>query len=47
MKKLKYTTPELTTVAFDAADIIAASIGAFDGEWVSIGGNTNEEEELA
>ena len=32
MRKLKYAVPELTIVAFEAADIITTSTGAFDGD---------------
>ena len=43
MRKLKYTVPELTIVAFEAADIITTSTDAFDGEWVPIGDGTPDE----
>ena len=43
MRKLKYAVPELTIVAFEAADIITTSTGAFDVEWVPIGDGTPDE----
>ncbi len=46
MRKLKYAAPELTIVAFEAADIITTSTDAFEGEWVPIGGRSIEDDLL-
>ena len=39
MSKKEYTTPHLKIVTIQKSDIITASTGSFDGEWVPIGGN--------
>ena len=47
MNKIKYEEPKMEMIVFQTADIITTSTESFDGEWVPIGGNTKEEEELA
>lgn len=35
----KYEMPQLDVIYLQATDIITASTDAFEGEWVSLGGN--------
>ena len=43
MSKEKYIEPKIEVIKFATADIITTSTGAFDGEWVPIGGESDEE----
>ena len=42
-EKTEVRSPRTEIVAFEAADIITTSTGAFDGEWVPIGDGTPDE----
>ena len=42
-KEKKYIEPKIEVIKFATADIITTSTGAFDGEWVPIGGESDEE----
>lgn len=44
MRKEKYEEPKMDIFKFETADIITTSTGAFDGEWVPIGGGAADEE---
>ena len=43
MTRKNYEAPEMNIVKFQTTDIITASTGEFDGEWVPIGGSDEEE----
>ena len=43
MSKEKYIKPKIEVIKFATADIITTSTGEFDGEWVPIGGESDEE----
>jgi hypothetical protein len=43
MSKEKYIEPKIEVIKFATADIITTSTGEFDGEWVPIGGESDEE----
>ena len=43
MNRKQYDAPEMNIVKFQTADIITTSTGEFDGEWVPLGGEFDEE----
>ena len=46
MRKKIYVGPEMNVIALDTTDIITTSTEAFDGEWVPIGGQNDNDEFL-
>ena len=45
MSKKKFEAPVAEIIHLSSADILTTSTDPFDGEWVPIGGNSNEGEE--
>ncbi len=43
MSKKMYTEPEVSIITFNPVDIIATSAEAFDGVWVPIGGQSDND----
>ena len=43
MSKEKYIKPKMEVIKFATEDIITTSTGEFDGHWVPIGGESDEE----
>ena len=43
MSKEKYIEPKMEVIKFATEDIITTSTGEFYGEWVPIGGESDEE----
>ena len=43
MSKEKYIEPKMEVIKFATEDIITTSTREFDGEWVQIGGKSDEE----
>ena len=43
MSNEKYVEPKIEVIKFATEDIITTSTGEFDGEWVPIGGKSDEE----
>ena len=45
MRKKNFEAPIAEIIYLSSADIITTSTESFDGEWVPIGGNSNDGEE--